>query len=763
MGTLADDYMAARLEADRPKRPRRVEDLPRKSDRSRQVRDDIYAMGNDGAPGPVLGRDYAIGAAAMTPAGVDTLWRMGGGNPSLTDNAQSRSLFEAARNRAPASDVPTLPEVQATARKPSLATRARAMGADAMAGGQEALQGLGSAAMSVGMGAARSTVDPTYLPRLAAPVLRAAVVDPALNAPRQMGEGGRTLREQGYELARPTLARAAGNTALAALTAADAPMLARGVAGLARGARAAPVAARAAEGAAVREAAPMANYADDAPTDGQPLFRVDPTPRPASGGNSGIAGLGLAAAGGALAAPDDARAQEVGGRQRADEELAAAQDKITALDQQINALSGFDASSPQSVAAIQRQIGARVDGRAGPETREAIRQRVADLTAQRAFAQSRIESLQKSAEEQRQADMLQRLSPTAEDEVKREALLAGSAIGSVLFAKYGIPVPRTLPVQRLGAPGRAVARAYANTIGKAAGMGGRAGNVYGVEQRLQRNMDAAAALKFPAVKTNSAGLRSVQDDIDATQRASVVNQYFTLGGAPPRRVPFKVGQGERPEIRRTSRIPGRRALEAPELFRPPRVNAGDMTAMVGSALETAGSTYQVEEAKKKVAAAEQRFANDKSEANYRMVLQARQELTMWEALQRAGGGYFVGRATSAFTRPGSKMLKPDYSQAQAEQGRIANYISRSGSGGVPPAAAPRLPPLTPVAAAPRVKAPPQIGSDAHIRDVAERARAAGFDIQKARKASGVYDAMILRAQIDPEFSAWLRANGGFTR
>ncbi|NBW16791.1 MAG: hypothetical protein EBR82_53325, partial [Caulobacteraceae bacterium] len=469
------------------------------------------------------------------------------------------------------------------------------------------------------------------------------------------------------------------------------------------------------------------------PTNSDAARRAGPIGRPA---RRDTPSLPLAVGGGLLGASltnGDARAQEAAAGER-DDGLAIAQERVATLDRQIGLLSGFDASDPIAVAQVQRQIGARVDGQLGPETRAAIAQRLTQLQQERAFAQSQAQKAMQTAEDQRQAEMVERLSPKPEDLAKQEMLLAAAGLGGLIFAKTGLPIPRSLP-----------------GVGRFSGAGGRAGNVYATEQRLARDMVRADAMKFSS--------KMPQSDADLAKRVANVNQYWSYGGASPGRVPFRVGRGPAPTIRRN-------ATEAPALFRPPRYNAGDATAMSAAGLDVGFSTVRLEEAKAKLKEAEADYnADTGSEAKLRRVMDLRKEVMAWQTAQAAGAGYLGGRVTAGLERPGNKLPRPNYAAAQTEQGRLANYISlnapppQSGGRRLLTSPPPQTPSASPVPAKARSRTrAPAVGSDAHIQGVADRARAAGFDIQKARTTSGTYDAMILRAQTDPKFRDWLAQN-----
>jgi len=226
MGTLADDYIAARKEAERPKRRqqtrRPIGEYLQDAEAARQA---ILP-----ATGDTLAR-MALGAGRDISRGISTLVTtpLPGANPRQRFLADQGAQARAREN-----------EVVVTAPRAPLSRRAAVAVQDAwreqgglMAPARIAAQGFNAAKGFV----------------------KSAVVDPAVNAPRDFMEGGRLLRENGYEAARPRLAASTGNAVLTAGNIATLGELGalRGVAGAARaGAREAVEAAPQATAQAAR-------------------------------------------------------------------------------------------------------------------------------------------------------------------------------------------------------------------------------------------------------------------------------------------------------------------------------------------------------------------------------------------------------------------------------------------------------------------------------------------------------------------------------
>lgn len=163
---------------------------------------------------------------------------------------------------------------------------------------------------------------------------------------------------------------------------------------------------------------------------------------------------------------------------------------------------------------------------------------------------------------------------------------------------------------------------------------------------------------------------------DWNSRAANVNQFWAEGQSVPfkgeRQVPFAADPGKTPSFRSNPDAPSSADLYTPSRTKNILTDAGVMGAY---GLEAAGShVLAVEPMRAELRAAEEAMKNDQSEASIARYQAAKDKVAGAEFLSNVGrtGAAFYGLSGAEIRRSPSR---PNIAAAEAERGRIDNYLA----------------------------------------------------------------------------------------
>jgi hypothetical protein len=116
-------------------------------------------------------------------------------------------------------------------------------------------------------------------------------------------------------------------------------------------------------------------------------------------------------------------------------------------------------------------------------------------------------------------------------------------------------------------------------------------------------------------------------------------------------------------------------MEAQRLFNPPRFSGEDVGYMGLGAMDAGAAAAMLPDAQRDLEEASRAYEEEPTEAHLLRVEQAREMVTRLEIMGRIGAGYVGGRIVGGYTHGYERAPRPNFSAAQAEQGRVARYVA----------------------------------------------------------------------------------------